>query len=131
MREELSLFAQQSPRTQNWLQRNGVKESLGKSGVLNQVSLTSEEVPHSVPFLADKDQFYLVINTTINVGEEKIRLQKEIEYFKQFIASVELKLSNDKFAKGAPEAIVNKERQKLADGQSKLNILMEALSKMG
>jgi valyl-tRNA synthetase len=65
------------------------------------------------------------------VEEEKIRLQKEIEYFQKFITSVEMKLSNEKFANSAPEDIVNKEKQKLADGQTKLKGLMEALTKLG
>jgi valyl-tRNA synthetase len=44
---------------------------------------------------------------------------------------VENKLSNEKFANSAPADIVNKERQKLADGQTKLKGLMEALTKLG
>jgi valyl-tRNA synthetase len=131
MKEELSLFLQKSILTSHWLQRKGLKEALCKTSVLKDVSLTEEEVANSVTFLGGNDKFYLVINTTINVDEEKVRLQKEIEYFQKFIASVEMKLSNEKFANSAPADIVNKERQKLADGQTKLKGLMEALTKLG
>jgi valyl-tRNA synthetase len=117
--------------TSHWLQRKGLNEALCKTSVLNNVSLTVEEIPNSVTFLGGNDKFYLVINTSINVEEEKIRLQKEIEYFQKFITSVEMKLSNEKFANSAPEDIVNKEKQKLADGQTKLKGLMEALTKLG
>lgn len=131
MKEELSLYLQKSTLTSNWLQRKGLNEALCKTSVLNNVSLTVEEIPNSVTFLGGNDKFYLVINTSINVEEEKIRLQKEIEYFQKFITSVEMKLSNEKFSNSAPEDIVNKEKQKLADGQTKLKGLMEALTKLG
>lgn len=131
MKEELTLYLQQSILTNQWLQRKGIKEALCKTSVLNEVSLTEEEIPNTVTFLGGNDKFYLVINTTINVEEEKGRLVKEIEYYQKFISSVEIKLSNEKFANSAPADIVNKERQKLSDGQTKLNGLMEALTKLG
>jgi valyl-tRNA synthetase len=131
MKEELTLYLQQSILTNQWLQRKGIKEALCKTSVLNEVSLTEAEIPNTVTFLGGNDKFYLVINTTINVEEEKGRLEKEIEYYQKFISSVENKLSNEKFANSAPADIVNKERQKLADGQTKLKGLMEALTKLG
>ncbi len=131
MKEELSLFLQKSTLTSQWLHRKGLKEALCKTSILKEVSFTENEIPNSVTFLGGKDKFYLVINTVINVAEEKIRLQKEIEYFQKFISSVEMKLSNEKFANSAPEDIVNKERQKLADGQIKLKGLLEAFNKLG
>ena len=45
---------------------------------------------------------------------EIARLEKEIEKAKAFAASIERKLSNEKFVSGAPEAVVNAERTKLA-----------------
>ena len=131
MKEELTLYLQQSLLTSQWFHRKGIKEALCKTSVLNEVSLTEEEIPNTVTFLGGNDKFYLVINTTINVEEEKGRLVKEIEYYQKFISSVENKLSNEKFANSAPADIVNKERQKLADGQTKLKGLMEALTKLG
>ncbi len=131
MKEELTLYLQKSMLTIQWLHRKGIKEALCKTSVLNEVSLTEEEIPNTVTFLGGNDKCYLVINTTINVEEEKGRLVKEIEYYQKFISSVENKLSNEKFANSAPADIVNKERQKLADGQTKLKGLMEALTKLG
>jgi len=131
MKEALTLYLQKSALTHQWLQRKGINEMLCKIGVLDKVSLTEEEIPNAVTFLGGKDKFYLVINTILNIDEEKTRLLKEIEYFQQFIASVELKLSNEKFANSAPLDIVNKEKQKLADGQTKLKGLMEALTRLG
>ena len=55
---------------------------------------------------------------------------QEIEYYTGFIASVEKKLSNEKFVANAKPEIIDNERKKLADGQSKLQSLQESLNKL-
>jgi valyl-tRNA synthetase len=47
------------------------------------------------------------------------------------VASVEKKLSNEKFVGGAPAQVIDAERKKLADGQEKMRILEEGLAKLG
>ena len=58
------------------------------------------------------------------------KIQEEIEYYKGFIASVEKKLGNEKFVANAKPEIIENERKKMADGQSKLQSLQESLSKL-
>jgi len=52
--------------------------------------------------------------------EEKTR---ELEYQLGFVASVQAKLSNERFVSGAPAAVVDREKSKLADGQERVRIL--------
>jgi valyl-tRNA synthetase len=47
------------------------------------------------------------------------------------VKSVQNKLSNEKFVSGAPAEVVNKEKQKLADGEMKMKNLAEELAKLG
>jgi valyl-tRNA synthetase len=56
-----------------------------------------------------------------------LKLEEEIKYYKGFIISVEKKLSNERFVQNAQADIVEKERQKLADGIEKLKNLEEYL----
>ena len=57
-------------------------------------------------------------------------MQSELDYAKGFVQSVEKKLSNERFVQNAPEAVVNNERKKLADGQERVRILGESLAKL-
>lgn len=66
----------------------------------------------------------------LNPEEEKENLQKEIAYLQGFLKSVSAKLSNERFVTNAKPDIVEKERQKKADAESKLKSLQEALGKL-
>jgi valyl-tRNA synthetase len=59
-------------------------------------------------------ELYIPLEGILDPKAEIERLEKEIEKAKSFAASIEKKLSNEKFVNGAPEAVVNAERTKLA-----------------
>ena len=63
----------------------------------------------------------------IDVEAEKARIKKDIDYLEGFKASVNKKLSNERFVSNAPEAVVAAERKKLADADAKLEVLRAAL----
>ena len=44
--------------------------------------------------------------------------------------SVDKKLSNERFVNNAPEAVINKEKQKKEDSEAKIKILEATLSKL-
>lgn len=62
-------------------------------------------------------ELYIPLEGILDPAAEIARLEKEIEKAKAFAASIEKKLSNQKFVSGAPEAVVNAERVKLATQQ--------------
>mgnify|MGYP003902336879 FL=1 len=66
----------------------------------------------------------------IDVEAEIAKAQKEIEYYSGFKRSVEAKLSNQKFVSGAPAAVVDAERKKLADAESKIEIAQKLISQL-
>lgn len=62
-------------------------------------------------------ELYVPLEGILDPAAEITRLEKEIEKARSFAASIEKKLSNQKFVSGAPEAVVNAERVKLATQQ--------------
>ncbi len=66
----------------------------------------------------------------IDVAEEQERLGREIERIEKDIAFVSKKLNNEKFVQKAPEAIVNKERAKLAQFEQAKEALLKSLTEL-
>lgn len=62
-------------------------------------------------------ELYVPLEGILDPAAEIARIEKEIEKARSFAASIEKKLSNQKFVSGAPEAVVNAERVKLATQQ--------------
>lgn len=58
------------------------------------------------------------------------QLQKDLKYQRGFLASVEKKLSNERFVNSAPPHIVENERKKKADAEQKIKALEESLSRL-
>ncbi|TXD38831.1 valine--tRNA ligase [Lujinxingia vulgaris] len=66
----------------------------------------------------------------IDIEEERARISKELDRVRDDIAFVSKKLGNEKFVAKAPEAIVAKEREKLAAYQEELATLEKSLAEI-
>lgn len=97
---------------------------------IHPIQFTDSEVSNSVSQLIQTDKIFIETGIQIDTASEKKKIQEEIEYYKGFIASVEKKLGNEKFVANAKPEIIENERKKMADGQSKLQSLEESLSKL-
>ena len=131
MKDLLKLYVQDTPGARHLLELNGLNEMIIKMANLEVLEFSKDEIENSVSFLSGNDKFFLELEQEINVEEERERLQKELEYYQGFVQSVMKKLSNERFVNNAPAPVVEKERQKLADGESKIRSLEEALGQLG
>jgi valyl-tRNA synthetase len=61
----------------------------------------------------------------------KAESEKELVYLLGFKKSVEAKLANEKFVANAQAELVERERQKLADAETKIQSLQELLARLG
>ncbi len=75
-------------------------------------------------------EIYVPLAGLIDVDEEIKRLEKEVQKWEEEVAIADKKLANDQFVQNAPEAIVNKEREKLASHHDNLNKAQEQLDQM-
>jgi len=73
----------------------------------------------------------IVLPMTVDVDAEKQRLEQESESLQGRITGLEARLSDQTFLSKAPQAVVDKERGKLRDSQTKLQKLTERLSELG
>jgi valyl-tRNA synthetase len=79
----------------------------------------------SVTAVVGSYQVYLKIEGLIDVEQEKAKLNKEIERTEGFMASINKKLSNEKFVNNASPDVVENEKKKLEDSKQKLEKLKE------
>lgn len=81
----------------------------------------------SYSFLVGATELSIPLSEQIDLSEEKNKLHEELEYQRGFLASVEKKLSNEKFVNSAPEKVVEMERKKQKDALEKIALLEEKL----
>jgi valyl-tRNA synthetase len=130
-KEALPFFIQNSASTKAMFSQQGLSAMIQKMGNLSELSFTDGEPAGTVTLLSGTEKYFLEMNIQIDVDAERERITKELDYYRGFVASVEKKLSNEKFVNGAPAQVIDAERKKLADGQEKMKILEESLAKLG
>jgi valyl-tRNA synthetase len=91
---------------------------------------TSAEKPAGVSFLIGTAEFTIPLEGKVDAAKEREALLKDIEYQKGFMASVDKKLSNEKFVNSAKSEVVEMERKKKADAEAKIKALEESLARL-
>jgi valyl-tRNA synthetase len=129
-KDPLQAYALTSASAKALFATEGLREMVEKMAFLAHISLTDTEPANSKSFICGADQFFVVLNEAIDVEAERIKLTKDLEYQRGFERAVLGKLSKEKFVSGAPAAVVEAERKKLADAQARIVILEETLGKL-
>lgn len=102
-------------------------ELIGKLGNVSAIASVGEADATAAKFIAGTTTYEVPLADMIDTEAERAKLAKEIDYLKGFKASIEKKLSNERFVAKAPAAVVEGERKKLADAEAKIARLTESL----
>ena len=94
---------------------------------ISEVSFVSDKLVGATSFIAGTDEFFVPLASNIDAEAERERIQKELAYLQGFLKSVDSKLSNERFVQNAKPEVVEIERQKKADAEAKIAILLEGL----
>jgi len=86
-----------------------------------------KEATASISFLVGTTEFSIPMGSLINVEEEIAKMEADIKYYEGFIGSVMKKLGNEKFVANAKPEVVDAERKKQADAESKIASLKEGI----
>ena len=95
---------------------------------LAKLELIKEAIDGAKTFVAKNVEYYIPLGDKIDKEEELKKLNAELDYTRGFLASVEKKLSNERFVSGAPAAVVDREKQKLADAKMKIEALEKQIA---
>ncbi len=89
-----------------------------------------EQTPESATALVGEMKVLIPMAGLIDKDVEMTRLSKEIDKKQQDVSRIEGKLSNPKFVERAPQAVVEKERAKIAEIKIALKNLQEQLTRI-
>ncbi|HOU27021.1 MAG TPA: valine--tRNA ligase, partial [Paludibacteraceae bacterium] len=98
-----------------------------KLGNLRSIEHVNEKTDTSVAFLVGTTEYAIVLGNLINIEDEIKKIETEIRYLEGFLQSVVNKLSNERFVANAKPEVVDAERKKQLDAESKISTLREAL----
>jgi valyl-tRNA synthetase len=120
-REKINIFVRknhgQQPNTY-------FDEVVVKMGNLAALNYTEEKIEGAASFIVGSTEFFIPLEAeTIDVEAEILRLEKDLDYAKGFLATVMVKLNNEKFVNSAPAKVVEIEKKKQADAESKIRVI--------
>ena len=114
----------------NVLSNTAFDTVIAKLGNLSSINYVDEKIEGAFSFLVKSNEYFIPLGTSIDVEAELDKLQKELDYTKGFLKSVEGKLKNERFVNNAPEQVVAGERKKQADALSKITVLEEQIASL-
>jgi valyl-tRNA synthetase len=97
---------------------------------LTALNFVEEKIANATSFMVGTQEFYIPLEGKVDAAKEKEEIQKEIEYNQGFLNSVMKKLSNEKFVNGAPPQVIELERKKKSDAETKIKSLQERLESL-
>lgn len=100
---------------------------ISKMGNLSAIDTVAEKDPTAASFLVGTTEFSIPLGNNIDIEAELKKLNDELIYLEGFLKSVSNKLSNEKFVANAKPEIVENERKKQADAESKIKTIKESI----
>jgi valyl-tRNA synthetase len=98
-----------------------------KLGNIESIEKTAEKSPGSVSYMVGTTEYIIPTGNKVDIASEIKKLEEELAYLEGFLASVLKKLNNEKFVANAQPQVVENERKKKADAESKIASLRESI----
>jgi len=105
-----------------------ILQALGK---LSEVQIVDDLPSDAMAPVAVVGETRLMLKVEIDVAAERLRIAKEIEKHEKLISIAQAKLSNEAFVARAPAAVIEQEKQRVADFTATLEQLKAQLAKLG
>ena len=97
---------------------------------LSAVSFVSEKQEGTASFMIGTLEYYIPLAGKLDIESEIAKIQEDLNYNIGFLSNVMKKLDNESFVKNAPAKVLELERKKKNDAESKIKSLEEALKSL-
>ena len=95
---------------------------------LSEIKTVGTKPEGAAAFMVGTTEYAVPLGNLINVEEELKKLEADLKYQEGFLQSVLKKLGNEKFVSKAPANVIEMERKKQADAETKIAALKESIA---
>jgi valyl-tRNA synthetase len=96
----------------------------------SSLSYNTAAVANTITVVVQKDKYFIETSVVLDNSAQKEQLEKDLEYLKGFLISVEKKLGNERFVQNAKPEVIDSERKKKADAEAKIRVIQESLASL-
>ncbi len=115
--------------TQNKAFYESVGSILQRQVNAESLAYATEAKAGALSIVVQTDKIYVEADMpAVDSGVQKDQMQKDLEYLKGFLVSIDKKLGNERFVQNAKPEILEGERKKQADALAKIKAIEESLS---
>ena len=103
---------------------------ISKMANLSEISGVDVKSEGTASFMVGTEEYAVQIGNLIDKDAEIKKMEAELKHLEGFLIGVEKKLSNEKFVAHAPEQVVELEKKKKKDAETKIASLKESIEKL-
>jgi valyl-tRNA synthetase len=90
----------------------------------------SGKLDGAASFMVGTTEYFIPLRGKMDVEAEIEKIKEEVKYHRGFLISVMKKLDNDRFVQNAPASVLELERKKKSDAESKIKSLEERMEEL-
>jgi valyl-tRNA synthetase len=97
---------------------------------LSSIEFTSKKPDESVSFMVHTTELFIPLPSGLDKQGELLKIREDLDYYRGFLGSVMRKLENERFVRNAPQNVLELERKKKSDTESKIRSLEERIKEL-
>ena len=103
---------------------------IAKLANVSDIARVGQAPEGALSFRVKSNEYFVPLQGAVDLAAEIGKIQQELDYTRGFLASVQKKLSNERFVNSAPEQVVALERKKASDAEAKIETLEKSLANL-
>lgn len=101
-----------------------------KMANVGEIAVVADKDANASSFIVGTTEYAVLLGSLMDVAAELEKAEAELKHLEGFLKSVEKKLQNERFVSNAPAAVVELERKKQHDAETKIAALRDTIANL-
>ena len=101
-----------------------------KMANVGEIAVVTDKDANASSFIVGTTEYAVLLGSLMDVAAELEKVEAELKHLEGFLKSVEKKLQNERFVSNAPAAVVELERKKQHDAETKIAALRDTIANL-